>query len=510
MDAGGAGDRRGQYALARRRPADRRQHRRLRLPRQSRPGGAGLGGRGRGGDRARRRRRGAGRGLGARASAGFAPIHVVNRTLSRAEALAARFGATVRPAGWEALPRLLPEAAVLVNTTTLGMDGRAAARRSTSRRLKANALVTDIVYVPLETPLLATAKRARAEDRRRARHASPPGGARLRALVRQAAERDAGAPRRGARHHGRRLMLVLGLTGSAAMGKSTIAAMFAEAGVAVFDADRAVHALYRGAAVPLVEAAFPGTTVDGAVDRERLRRARARRSGGGRRGWRRSSTRWCGQRRRRSAPRPRRRGGGSSLLDVPLLFETGAEARVDLVIVASAPEAIQRAAHAVAAGHERGAARRHARPPAPRRREAAPRAFHHRHRRRRSRRRGKPWATSSARLRRSRAVAKTVSIRRARLRPNQRQRAMREIVFDTETTGLDPRTGDRVVEIGCIELFNHIPTGAELPSLRQPGAGDVGIDAVRVHGLDDALPQGQAGLRRDRRRAPRIRRRRAR
>ena len=70
---------------------------------------------------------------------------------------------------------------------------------------------------------------------------------------------------------GARLMLVLGLTGSAAMGKSTVSAMLAGLGVAVFDADRTVHALYEGAAVPVVEAAFPGTTRDGAVDRDRLR-----------------------------------------------------------------------------------------------------------------------------------------------------------------------------------------------------------------------------------------------
>ena len=65
-------------------------------------------------------------------------------------------------------------------------------------------------------------------------------------------------------------MLVLGLTGSVAMGKSTVAGFFAEHGVAVFDADRAVHDLYRGEAAPLIEAAFPGTVVGGAVDRIRL------------------------------------------------------------------------------------------------------------------------------------------------------------------------------------------------------------------------------------------------
>jgi dephospho-CoA kinase len=64
--------------------------------------------------------------------------------------------------------------------------------------------------------------------------------------------------------------MVIGLTGSVSMGKSTVAGMFAEEGIPVFDADRAVHELYRGAAAPLVEAAFPGTVVDGVVDRTRL------------------------------------------------------------------------------------------------------------------------------------------------------------------------------------------------------------------------------------------------
>ena len=66
-------------------------------------------------------------------------------------------------------------------------------------------------------------------------------------------------------------MVTLGLTGSIGMGKSTTAAMFRAAGVPVFDADAAVHALYSGAAVAPVEAAFPGVAADGAVDRERLR-----------------------------------------------------------------------------------------------------------------------------------------------------------------------------------------------------------------------------------------------
>ncbi len=88
---------------------------------------------------------------------GFAPIHVINRTRDRAEAMAERFGSVVRPAGWEDLPGLLPAASLLVNTTSLGMEGQpplvidlAAAPGS--------LLVTDIVYIPLETPLLAAAR----------------------------------------------------------------------------------------------------------------------------------------------------------------------------------------------------------------------------------------------------------------------------------------------------------------------------------------------------------------
>ena len=65
-------------------------------------------------------------------------------------------------------------------------------------------------------------------------------------------------------------MLILGLTGSIGMGKSTTAKLFAEAGVPVYDADAAVHEIYGGEAAPAIEAAFPGTTVDGKVDRNRL------------------------------------------------------------------------------------------------------------------------------------------------------------------------------------------------------------------------------------------------
>jgi shikimate dehydrogenase len=91
---------------------------------------------------------------------GFAPVHVVNRTAGRADALAERFGREVRPAGWEALPDLLRAARILVNSTSLGMEGQPALDIDLAP-LREDCLVTDLVYVPLETGLLAAARARR-------------------------------------------------------------------------------------------------------------------------------------------------------------------------------------------------------------------------------------------------------------------------------------------------------------------------------------------------------------
>jgi shikimate dehydrogenase len=88
---------------------------------------------------------------------GFAPVHLVNRTLARAEALAERFGAAVRPAAWSEAEQILGGAHLLVNTTTLGMKGSPWPGLDLGR-LPDEAVVTDLVYVPLETPLLAAAR----------------------------------------------------------------------------------------------------------------------------------------------------------------------------------------------------------------------------------------------------------------------------------------------------------------------------------------------------------------
>jgi shikimate dehydrogenase len=83
---------------------------------------------------------------------------VVNRTFDRAQALRERFGAAVQPAHWTALPHLLPRAGLLVNTTLLGMTGQARLKVDLGP-LPAEAVVADLVYAPLETELLAAARR---------------------------------------------------------------------------------------------------------------------------------------------------------------------------------------------------------------------------------------------------------------------------------------------------------------------------------------------------------------
>jgi len=135
---------------------------------------------------------------------------------------------------------------------------------------------------------------------------------------------------------------VLGLTGSIGMGKSATAAILRRLGVPVHDADAAVHALYRGRAAAAIEAAFPGTLREGAVDRSAL------------------GAKVLGDARRlkllEDIVHPlvreeevaflRRHGAAAAalvVLDIPLLFETGGEGRCDAVLVVTAPPEVQRA-----------------------------------------------------------------------------------------------------------------------------------------------------------------------
>jgi dephospho-CoA kinase len=144
-------------------------------------------------------------------------------------------------------------------------------------------------------------------------------------------------------------MIVLGLTGSIGMGKSTVAAMFAEEGVPVFDADEAVHTLQGlgGRIVGAIEAAFPGTTGPQGVDREALR---DRVFGNPAEFARLEAIVHPAVAEERAAFLERHRLAPLVVLDVPLLFETGGEAAVDKVAVVSAPAEVQRARTLARAG----------------------------------------------------------------------------------------------------------------------------------------------------------------
>jgi dephospho-CoA kinase len=136
-------------------------------------------------------------------------------------------------------------------------------------------------------------------------------------------------------------MKILGLTGSIGMGKSTTAKLFAEAGVPVYDADATVHLIYQGEAVPAIEAAFPGTTSDGKVDRAKLSAKVVHDP--------------AAIQRLEQIVHPMLRsyhqkflldaeqaGAPVAVMDVPLLFETGGEKRVDAVVVVTTAPDVQR------------------------------------------------------------------------------------------------------------------------------------------------------------------------
>ncbi|WP_394706287.1 dephospho-CoA kinase [Breoghania sp.] len=136
-------------------------------------------------------------------------------------------------------------------------------------------------------------------------------------------------------------MIVVGLTGSIGMGKSTTGRLFAEAGIPVYDADECVHRLYSGKAAPLIEDAFPGTVKDGTVDRNELARhvmgkpeALARLEA--------IIHPLVREMRETFLAQARQNRAHIAILDVPLLFETGSETHVDAVVLVTTSPEIQR------------------------------------------------------------------------------------------------------------------------------------------------------------------------
>ena len=136
-------------------------------------------------------------------------------------------------------------------------------------------------------------------------------------------------------------MIILGLTGSIGMGKSTTAKLFQEAGVPVYDADAAVHKIYEGEAAPAIEAAFPGTTADGKVDRNKLS-AKVVHDPAPMKRLEQIVHPMLGASRQKFLHDAEQSGAPVAVVDIPLLFETGGEKRVDAVVVVTTAPEIQR------------------------------------------------------------------------------------------------------------------------------------------------------------------------
>src|SRR5580693_4285469 len=136
-------------------------------------------------------------------------------------------------------------------------------------------------------------------------------------------------------------MKILGLTGSIGMGKSTTAKLFAEAGVPVYDADATVHRIYQSEAAPAIEAAFPGTTVDGKVDRVRLS-AKVVHDPAAMKKLEQIVHPMLRSYHQKFIDDAEQAGAPVAVIDVPLLYETGGEKRVDAVVVVTTTPEIQR------------------------------------------------------------------------------------------------------------------------------------------------------------------------
>jgi dephospho-CoA kinase len=136
-------------------------------------------------------------------------------------------------------------------------------------------------------------------------------------------------------------MIILGLTGSIGMGKSTTAKLFEEAGVPVYDADAAVHKIYEGEAAAAIEAAFPGTTAEGRVDRNKLS-AKVVHDPAAMKRLEQIVHPMLGASRQKFLHDAEQSGAPVAVVDIPLLFETGGEKRVDAVVVVTTTPEIQR------------------------------------------------------------------------------------------------------------------------------------------------------------------------
>jgi hypothetical protein len=264
-------------------------------------------------------------------------------------------------------------------------------------------------------------------------------------------------------------MIIIGLTGSIGMGKSTTSDMFRSLGVPVISADEIVHDLYSSEAAPLIEAAFPGTTTDGVVDRQALS-AKLMAAPEGFARLEAIIHPLVRAREKQFVDEAAERGEPMVLLDIPAAFRN----RVDrprrhchcrqLCAGDPAPESHGKT------GHDRGEIRGHSGKTDPGRRKTRAGGLRDRHRT------GAGRSPGTGERYRCRAYG----FKQARVK------TMREIIFDTETTGLENQA-DRIIEIGCIELENQFPTGRTLHLFINPDGRKVHPDALAVHGITDAF-----------------------
>lgn len=289
----------------------------------------------------------------------FKTIFLANRTIERAGQLAAEFASEETATEIIALSlndmlARYPEADLLVNTSSMGMENAPGFPPELLARiadLKSDALVTDIVYSPLVTPLLAAANACRlktVDGLGMLLHQAVPGFEKWFGIRPQVTEelrekilQPGGSEKQKTADPGENSvkptghMTILGLTGSIGMGKSTTAQMFRDAGIPVHDADASVHELYAGKAAPLIEAAFPGTTRNGVVDRnllsasvignpEAMKKLEA------------IIHPLVAEARDSFLNAARENGSTLVILDIPLLFETGGEKHCDQVLVVTA------------------------------------------------------------------------------------------------------------------------------------------------------------------------------
>ena len=275
---------------------------------------------------------------------GFDHIVIANRTQSRAKKLAEEFGAGCEAIGLDEVKNHLSRCDLLVNTTSLGMESGDELPADVAI-LPDDAIVTDIVYTPLITPLLKAARERglrTVDGLGMLLHQAVPGfekwyGLRpdVTAELRQILLRDLGeAPSSDT-------PLFVGLTGSIGMGKSTTAQMFRELGIPVSDSDAIVHRLYAGRAAPLIEEAFPGTVKAGVVDRGELSKSVI----GDEAAMKRLEAivhPLVQEEEEAFRARVQREKAPFAIFDAPLLFERNNTAKMDRVIVVTAPANIQK------------------------------------------------------------------------------------------------------------------------------------------------------------------------